>query len=54
MPYLLIQFIALILWFTVPAIAVIPLWLILFPLYVVILRVLIFVGVFLVAAAVSN
>lgn len=45
MPYLLIQFVALALWFTVPALAAVPLWVVLIPLYVVALRILVFVGV---------
>ena len=46
MPYLILQFFALILWFSVPAISVIPLWVILIPLYVVIAQVLVVALVF--------
>jgi hypothetical protein len=54
MPYLFIQFVALGLWFTLPALAAIPLWVILIPLFVVLLRIVVgiaFVVVFAWASA---
>lgn len=51
MPYILIQFIAFVLWFTVPSLAGVPLWVVLIPLDIVIVRLAVLLGLAAWAAA---